>query len=103
LFRDWTDEFILFVLTASHLFTISLKYIRSDCFIVRGVPQSGNNLKFSEGLVYVTHEILKLFYCFFSVHGDRAHFLSLLRHSESIPLMHRMMMKCYRTQFWLHS
>ena len=25
-FRDWTDEFILFVLTASHLFTISLKY-----------------------------------------------------------------------------
>jgi hypothetical protein len=34
LFRDLTDEFILFVSTASHLFAISVKYLRSDCFIV---------------------------------------------------------------------
>jgi hypothetical protein len=99
---DWTDEFILFVLTASHLFTVSLKYIRSDCFIVCDVPQSDKIFKFLEGPVYITHEIKKRFYCLLSVHGYRAHFLSLLRHSENIPLMHKMMIRRYRTQFWLY-
>jgi len=51
----------------------------------------------------MTHEILNLVYCLFSVHGHRAHFFSLLRHSENIPLKHRMVIRCYRTQFWLHS
>jgi len=50
----------------------------------------------------MTHEILKHVYCLFSVHGHRAHFLSLLRHSENIPLMYRTTIRCYRTQFWWH-